>query len=199
MLKRIFLAVIASTIPLASAYALTGERILKSPEWFIMVLASKMEQHATCQLSDTETLDVIISTNARDLHDFVGVFRRGQSFEVRNRSNRSFNGLMVFTDISTGNTDTAALFSATKSGNNQYLILSSGNVSAESEWHDEMLVVDVATKTIGPHSSSDRLTLERDYACTFSPAEEVKITAQEPIRRAVTLVRDEWHAVTGNR
>lgn len=199
MLKRIFLAVIASTIPLASAYALTGERILKSPEWFIMVLASKMEQHATCQLSDTETLDVIISTNASDLHNFVSILRRGQSFEVRNRSDRTFNGVMVFTDISTGNTDTAALFSATKSGNNQYLIIMSGNVSAESEWHDEMLVVDVATKTIGPHFSSDGLTLERDYACTFSSPEEVRITAQEPIRRAVTLVRDEWHALTGGR
>lgn len=197
MLKRFFLTAIASAIPIASAYGLTGERILKSPEWFVMVLASKMEQHAKCQLSDIETLDVVI--NPRDLHDFLSISSRGKSFEVRNRIDRSFNGIMVFTDLSTGEITTAALLSATKSENGQYLTVSARNVSAGSEWYDEMLVIDPAAKTVGPQSNSDRLTLERDYACTFSSPEEVGINAQEPIRRAVTLLRDEWHALTGSR
>lgn len=180
-----------------SAHALTGERILRSPEWFVMILASKMEQHAKCQLSDTEMLDIVIGAN--DLHDFVSISQRGASFEIRNRIDHSFNGIMVFTNLSTSETTTAALLSTTKSGNDQYLTVSARNVSAEAEWYEEMLVIDPAAQKVGPHSNSDRLTLERDYACTFSPAEEIKITAREPIRRAVTLVRDEWHALTGNR
>lgn len=197
MLKQLLTAAVAAMVTCGSAHALTGERILKSPDWFVMVLASKMEQHAKCQLSDTEMLDMVITT--RDLHDFVSISPRGTSFDVRNRIDRSFNGVMVFTDLSTGEVTSATLLSATASGNDKYLTLSARNVSAGAEWYEEMLVIDTAAQKIGPHSNSDLLTLERDYTCTFSPTEEVRITAQEPIHRAVALVRDEWYALTGNR
>lgn len=192
MLRVLLSVAAAAMMTCGSAHALTGERILRSPEWFVMTLASKMEQHAKCQLSDTEMLDIVIGAN--DLHDFVSISQRGASFEVRNRIDRSFNGIMVFTNLSTSETTTATLLSTTKSGNDQYLTVSARNVSAEAEWYEEMLVIDPAAQKVGPHSNSDQLTLERDYACTFSPAEEVRITAQEPIRRAVS-----WCAMNGTR
>lgn len=194
MLRKFGLAWVILILSLAQAYALTGDRILKSPEWFIVVLASKMGHHAKCKISESEMLEIIV--RERELNNFVTIQTKGSTIDISSRLDRGFNGLLVLTDIWTDETISASLFRASNRSGNQFYTTWMRDVAVDATWYDEALVIDIANRTVGPHLNSVRSKFKHDYPCTFLSQDEVSVTAQEPIRRAIGLLQGEWFMLT---